>query len=807
MMFGDVAVGCHNAPPLPFSTIMTSSAGQDSEHTTVPDQDSNPWNDDSRQSTPTVKEPLRTPDPALFANVFSSPDSASINLSLPSKELLSEFDPFVSPEENAAREAWQTSEGHPPPPPSPPTPTSPSKDVTPPNSAQLAPTPLPTPPPRSSSPFPSFASLAKTFSIPVLSRARPMSMDVARAVPSPTTLSSIAGQNSIDFVIDSNPDTSSMPSPPSSAGRNGGEEAHFDFQKFLDQMKTRSAEPVSKYLRSFLSNFSKRLFTVSDQVTIIADFLNFIAVQMRNSEVWKNASDAEFDNALEGIEKLVMNRLYDFTFTPQVARTVPPRPINPDDLERDRVLSQRISLFGWVEEKHLDVPVGEGSQGFIMFAQQELLKINHYKAPRDKLICVLNCCKVIFGLIRHLRTDEGADSFVPVLIFVVLKANPQHLFSNVEFINRFRNPAKLQGEAGYYLSSLIGAISFIETMDHTSLSSIDKEEFERNVETAIQALPPSEPQSPILSRTNSVLYVTPDDSGLSSPHAGEESAQPLSLSAAIASQSIGEDARRLLQKTGDTISKPLSAISRIFSEALDGAENKLSYLPGPFAPFELGREQRDPVGDQQHPPSPYTPQTPSSAGSAGVYAHVVQTPYKPRVRRGQSPSLPSTPGTPPPSGGYSTDDTPSRNPRYVPATNQPLPLGPSQPYMTQQFPQGSPYGPQHQYLYNHTEPPLPARVQSLVVTEGGSGPGGGTGGALLGPDASHISRTPTPSLDLTGVQAQIDASHANAAAAARETLIQIFPTTDVEVIEWVLEANGGDLGKSIEGLLEMSSGS
>ena len=27
----------------------------------------------------------------------------------------------------------------------------------------------------------------------------------------------------------------------------------------------------------------------------------------------------------------------------------------------------------------------------------ELVKINHYKAPRDKLICILNCCKVIFG--------------------------------------------------------------------------------------------------------------------------------------------------------------------------------------------------------------------------------------------------------------------------------------------------------------------------------------------------------------------------------------------------------------------------
>ena len=51
---------------------------------------------------------------------------------------------------------------------------------------------------------------------------------------------------------------------------------------------------------------------------------------------------------------------------------VPPRPVTTDDLERDRVLAQRIALFGWVEEKHLDVPEGEVSQGFLDFAQQGL---------------------------------------------------------------------------------------------------------------------------------------------------------------------------------------------------------------------------------------------------------------------------------------------------------------------------------------------------------------------------------------------------------------------------------------------------
>lgn len=62
----------------------------------------------------------------------------------------------------------------------------------------------------------------------------------------------------------------------------------------------------------------------------------------------------------------------------------------------------------------------------------------------------------IAGLIRHASDgDESADRFVPLLIYVVLRANPEYLVSNVQYILRFRNPDKLGGEAGYYLSSLV----------------------------------------------------------------------------------------------------------------------------------------------------------------------------------------------------------------------------------------------------------------------------------------------------------------------------------------------------------------
>ncbi|KJA23564.1 hypothetical protein HYPSUDRAFT_39753 [Hypholoma sublateritium FD-334 SS-4] len=812
-----------DAPPM----ITTISA--------PPPASPNPWSDPTPPPTAAPADDTETPRPAPLAPlspsvyehaVFAGPHEPprSAPLSAAAAAVLSEFDPLESLEEAAARDAWAAAEGHPPPPPSrtptPPAtpPQPPVKDLSPAGphpadavSPTAAPASLASPPAATSSPFPSFASLARSFALP-LARARPQSLDAsARAVPSPATLSSFAeqqqaGTRQADAAPAPAPGSSGAVSPAPRAADGG-----FDFQKFLDQMKTKSADPVSKYLRSFLSNFAKRTFTVNDQVKIINDYLAFIAGQMRECDVWRGCSDADFENAMEGMEKLVMNRLYDFTFTPQLARAVPPRPITTDDLERDRVLAQRIALFGWLEEKHLDVPEGEGSKGFMMFAQQELLKINHYKAPRDKLICILNCCKVIFGLIRHLHKEEGADSFVPILIFVVLKANPEHLLSNVEFINRFRNPEKLQSEAGYYLSSLMGAVSFIESMDHTSLSNITQEEFEKNVEEAIQALPPSEPHSPNIAFVESKIRSPPTASFPAFPsfpssstptpfslpstpssarqpppslHAGEESAEPLALGPA----SLSDDARRLLQRTGDTISKPLSAISRIFADALDGAENRLAYLPGPFAPFELGREAREAsgaasggggagmsggagagmggmgmggggsAGGREAPP-----QTPLSAGAYGP-PPVIQTPYKPRVRRAPPSPTPSL-------GGYAPDETPSRG---GPHTHTPLALGPSQ-----------------QYLFS------PATNTPGVLAPPRWDSAGGT---------PHLSRTPTPALDLAGVQAQIERAHGDAAAAARATLAQIFPAVDAEVVEWVLEANDGDLGKSIEQLLDISGG-
>jgi hypothetical protein len=163
----------------------------------------------------------------------------------------------------------------------------------------------------------------------------------------------------------------------------------FDFHRFLEQLRHRTADPVAKFLRSFLQEFGKKQWMVHEQVKIIGDFLAFITNKMAQCEVWRDVSDAEFDNAREGMEKLVMNRLYTQTFSPAIPppQAIPggkskrkslDRPMGPgrrgqhqEDVERDDILAQKVSIYGWVKEEHLDIaPVGESGRRFLVLAQQ-----------------------------------------------------------------------------------------------------------------------------------------------------------------------------------------------------------------------------------------------------------------------------------------------------------------------------------------------------------------------------------------------------------------------------------------------------
>lgn len=206
----------------------------------------------------------------------------------------------------------------------------------------------------------------------------------AQSSPNPQYHHKVAGHEEPTLTRRSS--TSTVPPPPEPEP-----DQPFDFHRFLEQLRHRTADPVAKFLRSFLMEFGKRQWMVHEQVKIISDFLAFITNKMAMCEVWRDVSDSEFDNAKEGMEKLVMNRLYSQTFAPAIPAppTIPRsasrsrrreiervhgpwrRGQHQEDIERDDILAQKIRIYSWVSEEHLDIPpVSGGGRRFLNLAQQ-----------------------------------------------------------------------------------------------------------------------------------------------------------------------------------------------------------------------------------------------------------------------------------------------------------------------------------------------------------------------------------------------------------------------------------------------------
>jgi hypothetical protein len=256
-------------------------------------------------------------------------------------------------------------------------------------------------PPRKSSLEPMSPEMARTTRSvedlrlsPNSPRVPPKDKEKGPAVPSkPGSVRSFSASRTTDERVSSN-DVPMLPTGPSLHRPPPPEpepepDLPFDFHRFLEQLRHRTADPVAKFLRSFLLEFGKKQWMVHEQVKIIGDFLTFITNKMAQCEVWRDVSDAEFDNAREGMEKLVMNRLYSQTFSPAIP---PPQPLpgskskrksverpiglgrrgqHQEDVERDDILAQKVSIYGWVKEEHLDIsPVGDSGRRFLVLAQQ-----------------------------------------------------------------------------------------------------------------------------------------------------------------------------------------------------------------------------------------------------------------------------------------------------------------------------------------------------------------------------------------------------------------------------------------------------
>ncbi|KAG6579007.1 Vacuolar protein sorting-associated protein 9A, partial [Cucurbita argyrosperma subsp. sororia] len=247
---------------------------------------------------------------------------------------------------------------------------------------------------------------------------------------------------------------------------------------FLERMRRPTALDFVKSIKSFIVSFSNNAPDPERDSASVQEFFTKMEGSFRAHPLWSGSSEEELESAGEGLEKYVMTKLFSRVFASFA-----------DDVKRDEELSEKMALIQqFIRPENLDIKPNFQNETSWLLAQKELLKINMHKAPRDKLVCLLSCCKVISNLLLNasIASNEnppGADEFLPVLIYVIIKANPPQLHSNLLYIQRYRGQSRLTGEAAYFFTNILSAESFISNIDANALS-MEETEFGKNMESA-----------------------------------------------------------------------------------------------------------------------------------------------------------------------------------------------------------------------------------------------------------------------------------------------------------------------------------
>lgn len=121
----------------------------------------------------------------------------------------------------------------------------------------------------------------------------------------------------------------------------------------------------------------------------------------------------------------------------------------PKDKRLDSELYAKLSRMRNLKPEHLDLnpkivdstywPIaidGLNLRKIIaLIISPELKSMKFYRTPRDKLICICNSCKLVMNILHELNPGKltSADAFLPAIIFLVAKANPSKLHSNLKY--------------------------------------------------------------------------------------------------------------------------------------------------------------------------------------------------------------------------------------------------------------------------------------------------------------------------------------------------------------------------------------
>ena len=154
----------------------------------------------------------------------------------------------------------------------------------------------------------------------------------------------------------------------------------------------------------------------------------------------------------------------------------------PPEQKEDVIFYQRTKCLNWVTPEQLDIKTIYINQ--LGFAIDSIRQIDEARSVLDKLDLIASAHTSVNNTIKFSSgkdDDSGQDEMTPILQYIILKAHPKRMHSNINYIKCFLGDSNLTDSKGFLLSQIESAASYINNLNYEILK-IPKEEFETQYE-------------------------------------------------------------------------------------------------------------------------------------------------------------------------------------------------------------------------------------------------------------------------------------------------------------------------------------
>ena len=188
----------------------------------------------------------------------------------------------------------------------------------------------------------------------------------------------------------------------------------------------------------------------------------------KNKKLFENLTEKEIDEMALKIEDHILRNIYKYVYVDK-------------PIQADRVFYNKTLSLDWMKPEQLDIKKIYVNQ--LGYAELSIKKITEAKSVFDKLDCIKEAHTNLNNTVKFSsgkNDDAGQDELTPIFQYIVIKAQPKRIFSDINYIKCFLSDSSLRGQEGFLVTQIESATSFIAQINHTHLK-MSQEEFDKKV--------------------------------------------------------------------------------------------------------------------------------------------------------------------------------------------------------------------------------------------------------------------------------------------------------------------------------------